>query len=695
MFRHIFYVIIFLLNLHFYAEAATRIIVIGSSTAAGYNVPTGTAWVTRYRTYLKNIDSHNQVINLAVSGYTTYQFMPDEFTPPYGRPTRVIGCNISEALQYRPDAIIVNLPTNDICNGYSIQEILDNYATIVNTANNQGIPVWITTSQPRKCSSSLLQNRLSELNERLYEIYGDKVIDFWSDLGTSTGTIKTAYRKDNAHMNSAGHKILFDRVLAKNIHETADKGTRKIYLTGGATDALWVGAKAIPFTQDSSNSNVYTLTCELRHKNTTYGTQFRILHQPDINGTGLFPVKKDEKLSEGLISCIKKTSSANNAYRWTVPSDKQGYYKLSVDLSDNTLSSEYLGEKITEASELYLTGGATDGEWDKAKAIPFEQDPDNPDIFRLTCLFKNKSINLGDRFKIFGKQDTIQFNLHASVNDQSLKTNNQVIAKVEPSALDYKWTVPTGKQGYYKLTVDISAKTLKADYCGRTEVLPAQLYLIGGVTKVGWGDGSKGIPFTQDSVTPNLFTLKCLLKHNSSVNFGDQFRIIEQLNINKGKGLYPLKNKQDVNITASYKELTTIASNNVPRWFVPKDKQGYYNITVDILTKTLYSEYLGDEFSALRAVKTSDYSMSDSFFEDDHHGNNHILITAEGNNIRIMSEIETGNPVIVQCFTLEGRLLHEGKPAGRELIIPNLAKGVYIVNVVNEDGSKSEKIIIK
>jgi len=694
--KYISCVIIFVLNSYINAEAATRIVVIGSSTAAGYSLPAGTAWVTRYRTYLKSQDSHSQVINLAVSGYTTYQFMPDEFTAPSGRPKRITTCNISQALTYHPDAIIVNLPTNDIGYGYSIQEILNNYATIVKAAEDNGVPVWITTTQPASWTSSALRRKLTELNNHLYDIYGDRVIDFWSDLGTSTGAIKNAYKIDNVHMNSAAHKILFNRVLAKNIHEICDKGTRKIYLVGGATDALWEGTKAIPFVQDQDNPNMYTLVCELRHKSTTYGTQFRILNQPDINGTGLSPLKKDESLIESPIVCVKRTSSASNTYRWTVPADKQGYYKLKVDISNNTLMPEYLGEKVSQASELYLIGGATDGEWDMSKAIPFEQDPDNPDIFRLTCLFKNKGINLGDRFKIVGKQDSVEFNLHPQVNGQALKTSNPLIAKLKPAALDYKWTVPTGKQGYYKLTVDISSKTLTADYYGRTEVLPSTLYLIGGVTEAGWGDGTKGIPFEQDSVSPNIFTLKCLLKYNNSASFGDQFRILEQLNINKGKGLYPKKNKQSIAVSSSYVEQTTIASNNVYRWLVPKDKQGYYNITVDILAKTLNAEYLGDESSELRAASVNDINVFDTMlFEDAIQDNYSVQITAYADNIRIISEIESDDTVMVQVFTLDGRIFSNQKMIGRELIFSNVPKGIYVVNVSSEDGVKSQKVIIK
>ena len=90
------------------------IVVIGSSTAAGAGAnPSSMAWVNRYRDFLDSINPGNDVINLALGGYNTYRLMPSNFVPPINRPVPDTARNITKAISLNPDAIIVNLPSND------------------------------------------------------------------------------------------------------------------------------------------------------------------------------------------------------------------------------------------------------------------------------------------------------------------------------------------------------------------------------------------------------------------------------------------------------------------------------------------------------------------------------------------------------------------------------------------------------
>src|SRR5215218_3827288 len=104
-----------------YCGKQFRIVILGSSTAFGRGAtPIDSSWVNRYTTYVKLKNSQNTVINLAVSGYTTYQVLcPNNFVPPAGRPLPDTMKNITKALSLNPNAIIINLPTNDINYGYS------------------------------------------------------------------------------------------------------------------------------------------------------------------------------------------------------------------------------------------------------------------------------------------------------------------------------------------------------------------------------------------------------------------------------------------------------------------------------------------------------------------------------------------------------------------------------------------------
>ena len=108
------------------------IVVLGSSTAAGAGASqSDSAWVNRYRKAIQQINPNNQVINLGVGGFTSYRIMPDNHQPNPGRPLPNTAKNITKALTYNPDAIIINLPSNDIASGFPITEQIFNFDSIV------------------------------------------------------------------------------------------------------------------------------------------------------------------------------------------------------------------------------------------------------------------------------------------------------------------------------------------------------------------------------------------------------------------------------------------------------------------------------------------------------------------------------------------------------------------------------------
>ncbi|MBK8947049.1 MAG: T9SS type A sorting domain-containing protein [Ignavibacteriae bacterium] len=199
-----------------------KLVVIGSSTAAGIGPSNiDSAWVNRYRKHLVQKNTNIQVINLAVGGYTTYDLMPDNFIPPTGRPSPKISSNITKALSYEPKAVIINLPSNDVTQGYPISEQLKNYDTIVVKASEKNIPVWISTTQPRNLTESQRLQQM-EVRDSTYTKFKNYAIDFWTDLANADGTINSNYDSgDGIHLNDSGHRILFNRVVAEQIYEQA------------------------------------------------------------------------------------------------------------------------------------------------------------------------------------------------------------------------------------------------------------------------------------------------------------------------------------------------------------------------------------------------------------------------------------------------------------------------------------------
>jgi lysophospholipase L1-like esterase len=194
------------------------LVVLGSSTAAGVGASSiDSGWVKRYRNYLFEKNTTFKVISLAVGGYTTYDIMPTGYFPPANRPTPKIGNNISKAVTYNPEAIIINLPSNDVNMGYSIAEQLSNYDTIITVASDNNIPVWVTTTQPRNFSVAQIQKQI-EMRDSTFSRFGEKAIDFWTDIADSSGRINPEYNSgDGIHLNDKGHANLFRRAVAAEI----------------------------------------------------------------------------------------------------------------------------------------------------------------------------------------------------------------------------------------------------------------------------------------------------------------------------------------------------------------------------------------------------------------------------------------------------------------------------------------------
>jgi lysophospholipase L1-like esterase len=199
-------------------HSAVHIVVLGSSTAEGTG-PTEkrNAWVNRYRTFLKSENANHRVDNLARGGYTTYHILPTGQATPANRPKPDPQRNITYALSLDPNAIIINLPSNDATSGYTVAEQLANYDTVLAVAGRSNIPVWIATTQPRNLSEAGRKN-LMEMRDSTLARFGQYAIDFWSELAQPNGTIKPQYDSgDGVHLNDAAHEILFQRVQAKDI----------------------------------------------------------------------------------------------------------------------------------------------------------------------------------------------------------------------------------------------------------------------------------------------------------------------------------------------------------------------------------------------------------------------------------------------------------------------------------------------
>ena len=196
-------------------DSGRIIVILGSSTAYGTGaVPIDSSWVNLLNYQFKEDRKNVTIHNLALGGYTTYHIMPSNVPAPGGRPGADLSRNLDKALSFKPDLIIINLPSNDVTHGFSDKEILNNYHSICNEIKRNNVQYLITSTQPRNFPDIHSRERLAILNHLVNATFPGNTIDFYNLLADVSLRIKPELNfGDGIHLNNRGHKIIFDEFL--------------------------------------------------------------------------------------------------------------------------------------------------------------------------------------------------------------------------------------------------------------------------------------------------------------------------------------------------------------------------------------------------------------------------------------------------------------------------------------------------
>jgi lysophospholipase L1-like esterase len=207
-------------------NSQNKIVVIGSSTAYGYGLtnPAEESWVNRLKAYYMNqqvLSTSNNVVNLAVAGTNCITGMPTGYVSPYSSsdfrqsdPAK----NITAAILSvpKPTVVIVSYPTN----GYDwipLGEVMYYLRCIKKYADSANVRCFITTTQPRNTFGVLERAKLRQLRDSIMDSFGNFAIDFWTPLAMPDNSQNILYAADSVHPNAAGHELLFNKVIAKDI----------------------------------------------------------------------------------------------------------------------------------------------------------------------------------------------------------------------------------------------------------------------------------------------------------------------------------------------------------------------------------------------------------------------------------------------------------------------------------------------
>ncbi len=352
-----------------------KVVVIGSSTAEGFGVTVAESWVGRYASYLKSVNPAHEVVNLGLGGRTTYNLLPSGMSTPVDdkpEPER----NITKALSLNPDAIIVNLPSNDAWDGYSKDVQMANFKIIYDAAQAQGVPVWITTTQPREkgLNSERLAVQLA-VRDAIRQTYGTFALDFWTGIATSDNKIKPALALgDGIHLNGAGHKVLFDEVVKQQILEKTVAKKYPPYVSvksGTYTDKTTWSTNAVPDAQAkviikaghtvslSADVTIAALTIEKTGKLDLKTYQFSATCGLDVQGTleaaqATLSLSGDEDMTLTGIPAVKTLKINKNQGTVRLGQDVTVSSNLTLTKGDIALA----GHLLTLESSAAITGGS-------------------------------------------------------------------------------------------------------------------------------------------------------------------------------------------------------------------------------------------------------------------------------------------------------------------------------------------------
>lgn len=283
-----------------------KIAVIGSSTAYGHFImngvalyPRDSAWPYKLKRHFMQAGIIDTLYNLSASGNGPYHGMPSSYTPPPGRSQPYYPFNVTRALQYNPlpSVLIISYPSNQY-DYLSKIEIINCLQLIKDSANIAGIPCYITTSQPRDNFSASERVKLKQIRDTIMEVFGPWAIDFFTDLARPDDyKIKTEYALgDGVHLNEAGHEVLYQKVLQRNIFPAT------------VPIAIW------DYSATHQNNEV------VLHWKATAHSELR----------NLYVQRSDNGISFETIGSIP--SASNGQYRFTDPAPLHGrnFYRIKI-----------------------------------------------------------------------------------------------------------------------------------------------------------------------------------------------------------------------------------------------------------------------------------------------------------------------------------------------------------------------------
>ena len=343
--------------------------------------------------------------------------------------------------------------------------------------------------------------------------------------------------------------------------------TSTLFMVGDATPNGWSMDNPTPFTQNADDPMLFTWEGTLN-----MGEMKLCLQSGSWDNPFIRPANNLEAISKSNISGQTFAMWAGDPdNKWKVTD--AGKYRLTFDMRNWTMSTEYLGEKEKPAAEpiflehLYAIGSATPGGWEWNQAAELRKESDYIFIYE-------GELNAGE-IKFSGEKSWDGSFIHSPLDGVKINKDGVEDEKFEYYAggNDNKWKVEV--QGKYRLTLDLEHWTIRSEFLGELQK-ETHIYMIGDATAGGW-PWDKAQEFTQDASNKDVFTWEGQLTEGT-------FKMSEEKDYNA-----PFYRPSSANVTV---DASGVSASDMVFKASPDDQwkvteAGTYQITIDINNKTI------------------------------------------------------------------------------------------------------------
>jgi len=278
--------------------------------------------------------------------------------------------------------------------------------------------------------------------------------------------------------------------------------TSTLYMVGDATPNGWSIDAPTPLAATAEDPLVFTWEGQLRTGELklclTTGSWDVAFIRPENNG---------EEISKSPISNQKFIMHAGDPdNKWKVA--EAGKYKLTFDLRNWTMSTEFVGEIEKPAIEpiatdvLYIVGDATPNGWNIDAPTQLEKKSDYSFVYE-------GPLNAGELKACISTGDWGVSFIRPSANGCKIgRSGVESTDFVFTAGPDDKWIVE--EAGNYRLAFDLQNWTISVDYLGEIETVKTPietetLFMIGDATPGGWSMDNAS-EFTKSADSKYVFT---------------------------------------------------------------------------------------------------------------------------------------------------------------------------------------------